>query len=154
MLLTRDKTAEWRLEKGGPGGERSGALSEGKQSADEAREDARATSAEHSEAGSASSGPGQQLGRKNDLLVWLRLSATQRHVYEAFLNSASVHAALNQANSPLAALTGDGRLWPAWTGKDVGVRARVGLGRTREGQRNVGPSPFQCSKRSATTRRC
>jgi len=36
-----------------------------------------------------------RLGRKTDLIVWLRLQPLQRHVYEAFLNSDTVRSALN-----------------------------------------------------------
>ena len=43
--------------------------------------------------------------RKNDIVVWLRLKAHQRTIYEAFLNSKSVREALNRTSSPLAALT-------------------------------------------------
>ena len=45
------------------------------------------------------------LGHKNDLVVWLRLQPNQRALYEAFLNSDSVKAVLNQTSSALAALT-------------------------------------------------
>ncbi len=57
-------------------------------------------------AGSSSGGavPGR-MGRKNDVVVWLRLSPLQRHVYEAFLHSDAVKAALNSSRSPLAALS-------------------------------------------------
>ncbi|GAB4822407.1 hypothetical protein N2152v2_009453 [Parachlorella kessleri] len=46
-----------------------------------------------------------KMGRKNDFIVWLRLKPMQRKVYEAFLNSDSVKAALNQTNSALSAIT-------------------------------------------------
>jgi hypothetical protein len=42
--------------------------------------------------------------RKNDLVVWLRLTATQRAMYEAFLQSEVVRQALASTQSPLAAL--------------------------------------------------
>ena len=45
------------------------------------------------------------MGRKSDLVVWLRLTPLQRHIYEAFLHSDAVKAALNSSKSPLAALT-------------------------------------------------
>lgn len=45
------------------------------------------------------------MGKKTDLVVWLRLTALQRHIYEAFLHSDAVKAALNSSKSPLAALT-------------------------------------------------
>lgn len=45
------------------------------------------------------------MGHKNDLVVWLRLQANQRALYESFLHSDSVKAALNQTSSALAALT-------------------------------------------------
>lgn len=45
------------------------------------------------------------MGRKTDLVVWLKLTALQRHIYEAFLHSDAVKAALNSSKSPLAALT-------------------------------------------------
>jgi SNF2 family DNA or RNA helicase len=37
----------------------------------------------------------KRMGRKTDLVVWLRLAPMQRHIYEAFLNSDAVRAALN-----------------------------------------------------------
>jgi hypothetical protein len=37
----------------------------------------------------------KRMGRKTDLVVWLRLAPLQRHIYEAFLNSDAVRAALN-----------------------------------------------------------
>jgi SNF2 family DNA or RNA helicase len=48
--------------------------------------------------------PGQ-LPPKDDLVVWLRLAPLQQHVYELFLHSDAVRAALNSSRSPLAALT-------------------------------------------------
>lgn len=45
------------------------------------------------------------MGSKHDLVVWLRLQPLQRHIYEAFLHSDAVKAALNSTKSPLAALT-------------------------------------------------
>ncbi|KAF6255378.1 P-loop containing nucleoside triphosphate hydrolase protein [Scenedesmus sp. NREL 46B-D3] len=45
------------------------------------------------------------MGAKHDLVVWLRLQPLQRHIYEAFLQSDAVKAALNSSKSPLAALT-------------------------------------------------
>lgn len=42
---------------------------------------------------------------KNDLVVWLRLNQRQRALYQAFLNSDAVRAALNRTMSPLASLT-------------------------------------------------
>lgn len=36
-----------------------------------------------------------RMGRKADVVVWLRLAPLQRHIYEAFLNSDAVRAALN-----------------------------------------------------------
>eukprot|EP00873_Tetraselmis_striata_P042879 jgi/Tetstr1/463143/TSEL_008077.t1 len=47
----------------------------------------------------------QGMGRKNDFIVWLRLAPMQRRIYEAFLNSEAVKAALNQTGSALAAIT-------------------------------------------------
>jgi hypothetical protein len=38
--------------------------------------------------------PGR-MGKKTDVVVWLRLAPLQRHIYEAFLNSDAVRAALN-----------------------------------------------------------
>eukprot|EP00879_Flechtneria_rotunda_P023787 GHRR01025186.1.p1 GENE.GHRR01025186.1~~GHRR01025186.1.p1 ORF type:complete len:349 (+),score=104.41 GHRR01025186.1:347-1393(+) len=52
----------------------------------------------------AAAGPGP-MGAKHDLVVWLRLQPLQRHIYEAFLHSDAVKAALNSSKSPLAALT-------------------------------------------------
>ena len=45
------------------------------------------------------------LGRKTDLIVWLRLTTAQRDVYRSFLKSDAVAAALNRTGSPLAAVT-------------------------------------------------
>lgn len=45
------------------------------------------------------------MGTKHDLVIWLRLQPLQRHIYEAFLHSDAVKAALNSSKSPLAALT-------------------------------------------------
>jgi hypothetical protein len=45
------------------------------------------------------------MGSKTDLVVWLRLTPLQRHIYEAFLHSDAVKEALNSTRSPLAALT-------------------------------------------------
>eukprot|EP00878_Enallax_costatus_P028141 GHUV01030357.1.p1 GENE.GHUV01030357.1~~GHUV01030357.1.p1 ORF type:complete len:556 (+),score=126.09 GHUV01030357.1:113-1669(+) len=45
------------------------------------------------------------MGSKHDLVVWLRLQPLQRHIYEAFLHTDAVKAALNSTRSPLAALT-------------------------------------------------
>lgn len=45
------------------------------------------------------------MGTKYDLVVWLRLQPLQRRIYEAFLHSDAVKAALNSSKSPLAALT-------------------------------------------------
>jgi SNF2 family DNA or RNA helicase len=43
--------------------------------------------------------------RKNDLVVWLKLSEPQHRLYEDFLGSEEVRNALNQTQSHLAALT-------------------------------------------------
>lgn len=43
--------------------------------------------------------------RKVDLIVWTNLSETQRETYRMFLDSEEVSRALNQTQSPLAALT-------------------------------------------------
>lgn len=45
------------------------------------------------------------LGRKNDIVVHLKLTHEQRSVYSAFLNCPTVHSALNRAGSALSALT-------------------------------------------------
>lgn len=47
----------------------------------------------------------QKLQHKNDLVVWLKMKPLQRAVYTAFLHSDSVKRALNETDSPLAALT-------------------------------------------------
>lgn len=44
-----------------------------------------------------------KLSKKNELIVWLRLTSCQRHLYEAFLNSEIVLSAFD--GSPLAAIT-------------------------------------------------
>lgn len=54
--------------------------------------------------GSGAAGPAP-MGKKTDLVVWLRLTPLQRRIYEAFLHSDAVKAALNSSKSPLAALT-------------------------------------------------
>ena len=54
---------------------------------------------------SSSSATPAALGRKTDLIVWLRLTPTQRDIYRAFLKSDAVAAALNKTRSPLAAVT-------------------------------------------------
>lgn len=53
---------------------------------------------------SGASHPGA-LSRKNDFVVWLRLQPNQLRLYQAFLDSDSVKAVLNQTSSALAALT-------------------------------------------------
>lgn len=45
------------------------------------------------------------LAKKNELIVWLKLTPCQRKLYEAFLNSELVHLALQPKASPLAAIT-------------------------------------------------
>eukprot|EP00891_Asterochloris_glomerata_P006698 jgi/Astpho2/6698/gw1.00101.139.1_t len=45
------------------------------------------------------------MGHKNDLILWLTLHPLQQRVYEAFLTSGPVRAALNKTGSALAALT-------------------------------------------------
>ncbi|KAK9909741.1 hypothetical protein WJX75_006802 [Coccomyxa subellipsoidea] len=57
------------------------------------------------EAGSTGVAKPQAMGRKNDLVVWLKLQPMQRRIYEAFLNSSAIKAALNKTGSALAALT-------------------------------------------------
>ncbi|KAG2442553.1 hypothetical protein HXX76_002639 [Chlamydomonas incerta] len=47
----------------------------------------------------------QSLPRKNDLVVWLRLTALQRKIYTAFLHTDSVRQVLSHTASPLAAIT-------------------------------------------------
>ncbi|KAM0840367.1 hypothetical protein ACQ4PT_059715 [Festuca glaucescens] len=45
----------------------------------------------------------KKLSKKNELIVWLKLTACQRKLYEAFLNSDMVHSSMQ--GSPLAAIT-------------------------------------------------
>ncbi|KXG27450.2 protein CHROMATIN REMODELING 24 isoform X2 [Sorghum bicolor] len=45
------------------------------------------------------------LAKKNELIVWLKLTPCQRKLYTAFLNSELVHLALQPKASPLAAIT-------------------------------------------------
>ncbi|RLN18052.1 protein CHROMATIN REMODELING 24 [Panicum miliaceum] len=45
------------------------------------------------------------LAKKNELIVWLKLTACQRKLYEAFLKSELVHLAVQPKGSPLAAIT-------------------------------------------------
>lgn len=45
----------------------------------------------------------KKLSKKTELIVWLRLTACQRQLYEAFLNSDLVHSSMQ--GSPLAAIT-------------------------------------------------
>jgi hypothetical protein len=65
---------------------------------------AAAAAAAESKAAAAAAVPAM-MGVKHDLVVWLRLQPLQRHIYEAFLHSDAVKAALNSSKSPLAALT-------------------------------------------------
>ncbi|KAJ1273630.1 hypothetical protein BS78_06G296900 [Paspalum vaginatum] len=53
------------------------------------------------------SGPSEEksLAKKDELIVWLKLTACQRKLYEAFLKSELVHLALQPKGSPLAAIT-------------------------------------------------
>ncbi len=44
------------------------------------------------------------LGKKLDLIVWIRVSPTQEEIYRHFLESPEVAALLNTTHSPLAAL--------------------------------------------------
>ncbi len=43
--------------------------------------------------------------RKNDFIVWLKITEVQHKLYKEFLSSEEAHAALNKTNSPLAALS-------------------------------------------------
>ncbi|KAL6651710.1 hypothetical protein ACP70R_010635 [Stipagrostis hirtigluma subsp. patula] len=45
------------------------------------------------------------LAKKNELIVWLKLTTLQRQLYEAFLKSELVHLAVQPKGSPLAAIT-------------------------------------------------
>nr|CAB3488784.1 unnamed protein product [Digitaria exilis] len=45
------------------------------------------------------------LAKKNELIVWLKLTACQIKLYEAFLKSELVHLAIQPKGSPLAAIT-------------------------------------------------
>ncbi|XP_022680894.1 protein CHROMATIN REMODELING 24 isoform X2 [Setaria italica] len=45
------------------------------------------------------------LAKKNELIVWLKLTPCQRKLYEAFLKSELVHLAIQPKGSPLAAIT-------------------------------------------------
>ncbi|CAN6241018.1 unnamed protein product [Urochloa humidicola] len=47
----------------------------------------------------------QTLPKKNELIVWLKLTTCQRKLYEAFLNSELVHLAVQPKGLPLAAIT-------------------------------------------------
>ncbi|PNH04078.1 DNA excision repair protein ERCC-6-like, partial [Tetrabaena socialis] len=49
--------------------------------------------------------PSQSLPRKNDLVVWLRLTRKQSQIYRSFLETDSVKQVLNEKASPLAAIT-------------------------------------------------
>ncbi|KAL0921402.1 hypothetical protein M5K25_008468 [Dendrobium thyrsiflorum] len=44
-----------------------------------------------------------KLSKKNEIIVWLKLTSVQRQLYEAFLNSEMVHSSVS--GSPLAAIT-------------------------------------------------
>uniref|UniRef100_A0A0D9WBL7 Protein CHROMATIN REMODELING 24 n=1 Tax=Leersia perrieri TaxID=77586 RepID=A0A0D9WBL7_9ORYZ len=48
-------------------------------------------------------GEDKKLAKKNELIVWLKLTSCQRQLYEAFLNSELVHSSMQ--GSPLAAIT-------------------------------------------------
>ncbi|RVW78874.1 Protein chromatin remodeling 24 [Vitis vinifera] len=50
-----------------------------------------------------------KLSKKNEIIVWLRLTSCQRQLYEAFLNSEIVLSAFD--GSPLAAITVLFSLW-------------------------------------------
>ena len=43
--------------------------------------------------------------QKNELILWIKLSQTQRTLYKAFLESEEVKSIFNSSRSPLAALT-------------------------------------------------
>ncbi|KAF0895629.1 hypothetical protein E2562_013926 [Oryza meyeriana var. granulata] len=45
----------------------------------------------------------KKLAKKNELIIWLKLTSCQRQLYEAFLNSELVHSSMQ--GSPLAAIT-------------------------------------------------
>ncbi|GAX75462.1 hypothetical protein CEUSTIGMA_g2905.t1 [Chlamydomonas eustigma] len=71
----------------------------------EKRDVLRQQGSEEESAESGASSSSQTISRKNDLVVWLRLTPLQQQIYKAFLRSDSVSAALNQSASVLAALT-------------------------------------------------
>ncbi|EEC78323.1 hypothetical protein OsI_18057 [Oryza sativa Indica Group] len=48
-------------------------------------------------------GEDKKLAKKNELIIWLKLTSCQRQLYEAFLNSELVHSSMQ--GSPLAAIT-------------------------------------------------
>lgn len=81
--------------------------------------------------GSAAAAP-LALGRKTDMIVWLRLTPPQRRLYAAFLGSSSVAAALNKTRSALAGA------WPC------PLRSLCA--------RSLPAQPSPCSRRYATTR--
>jgi SNF2 family DNA or RNA helicase len=45
------------------------------------------------------------MGRKNDLIIWLKMQPLQRRIYLDFLETKDVKEALNQTQAPLASLT-------------------------------------------------
>ncbi|EEH57632.1 SNF2 super family, partial [Micromonas pusilla CCMP1545] len=70
-----------------------------------AADEAGTTSGEESnETAAAAAHAPSQLGSKNDLIVWLPLRPAQRRLYQQFLKSGPVRAALNKTGSALSAI--------------------------------------------------
>ncbi|MEW5301956.1 MAG: hypothetical protein WDW36_004779 [Sanguina aurantia] len=65
---------------------------------------ATAASSSSGSGSTGSSSAAQTISRKNDLVVWLQLKPLQRHIYESFLHSEDVRAAMDQTQTALAAL--------------------------------------------------
>ncbi|KAG1675299.1 hypothetical protein FOA52_015973 [Chlamydomonas sp. UWO 241] len=89
VLTQRSRSGDDEGQQGGGGGGGGGGSSRG---------------ASSDTAGGGQQG-GQTISRKNDLVVWLRLTDLQAQIYKGFLQSDDVKKALNQTQSPLAALT-------------------------------------------------
>jgi len=51
------------------------------------------------------------LAKRNELIVWLKLTACQRKLYEAFLKNELVHLAVQPKGSPQAAITVSWKRW-------------------------------------------
>lgn len=102
-FLRREKAAVLGVSSSSSSGGAGGGAAAGATAAGTGRQE-EASSSSASSSPSSSATPAA-LGRKTDLIVWLRLTEAQRDVYRAFLRSEAVAEALNKTKSPLAAVT-------------------------------------------------